>query len=145
MNWSGFRSCAAGEVDWCHKQPEDSWWSVARQDNRCVLTAGPLAGQDSGPWECNLVQKGISDSSTVERQEISNSRVRLEPSGDLTLKEGEEVSWTCKTSVTVNTSPSSYWTVGTTRYSGNDSVTSNIQMNGVKVSVATIEIQTFPV
>ena len=64
---------------------------------------------------------------------------------DLTLKEGEEVSWTCKTSVTVNTSPSSYWTVGTTRYSGNGSVTSNIQMNGVKVSVATIEIQTFPV
>ena len=146
MSWSDFSWCGTGEGDWCHREPGDSWWSVARQDTRCLLTAGPLAGhQDSGPWECNLVRRGVSNTSSLDRQEISSSRVRLEPPGDLTLTAGEEVSWTCEPSATVNTPPSSHWTVGTTRYPGNGSVTSNIQMNGVKVIIATIEIQTFPV
>ena len=74
----------------------------------------------------------MSGHSFLERQEVS-STVRVEPSGALAVKEGEETTWTCHSTASVNFPPSSYWSVGGERYQGNSSISSNTQHNGVKV------------
>ena len=110
-------------------------WSVERDERRCVLTAGPLHGSDTGSWECHLTQYGVSESTiAVRRQDLVTSPLTITPPGSsMTLVEGEEVSWRCETTATVTTEPRAAWSVGGEKYPGNTSTTFNTQVNGVKV------------
>ena len=66
------RSCGVNTVAGCTAVPGLSPWSVERHDRRCLLTAGPLQGSDSGAWECHLTQYGVSESTiAVTRQDLT--------------------------------------------------------------------------
>ena len=108
---------------------------MERDERRCLLTAGPLQGSDSGAWECHLTQYGVSESTTaVTRQDLITSPLTIRPAGpSLTVVEGEEVSWSCETTATVSTEPRASWSVGGSKYPGNTSTTHHTQSNGVKV------------
>ena len=97
---------------------------------------------DEGGWSCILIANKQPYAALIERRDVMIPGLELSPSSEMTVSQGELVSWWCGANVSLSKPPHIYWTVSGSVYPGNSTVTQVEETRYSVISVLELVVST---